>query len=150
MLKAIIANIFCCLIFFAACKKESNIPQEGKLTPVADLPGIKGAGVATPLTGKWRWLGSFHTSSGYSNPASAGYAERIEFGTDSTMLIYRDNVFYYGFYYTYKKNYTYKNTVFDVTLINGYTYKTDLKNDTLKLSTFDLIDENYMTYVKLP
>ncbi len=137
---------FACALLFS-CHKADNDPVPGLYTPV--MGTLKAAGIATPVTGKWQWVQSFHTMGGLSNPALAQYTERLEFGTDSTMTIYRNDQYYYQFPYAYVANYKYKTSVFDVTQVNGYTYKTTIKNDTLNLSTFDLVDQNELIYKRI-
>ena len=130
-----------------SCHKTADYIVPGKYTPVTGT--LKAAGISTPLTGKWQWVQSFHSMSGLSNPALSQYTERLEFGTDSIMRIYRNDQYYYQFPYLYVKDYKYKTAIFDVAQVAGFTYKAVIKNDTLNLSTFDLADQNQLIYKRL-
>jgi hypothetical protein len=52
--------------------------------------------------------------------------------------------------YSYIKNYKYTDTVtFYVVKINIRPYRLTINNDTLRLATFDIIDNSFLTYVKI-
>ncbi len=134
---AFLITIYICLFLSACVKKAAQAPG---ITPV----------IITPVTGNWLWVVTESGEEGITTPASTHYTQQLEFGTDGNVKLLRNDTVILNQSYSYIKNYKYADTVtFDVVKIGIQPYQVNINNDTLRLASFDIIDNSFLTYVKI-